>query len=43
MDAAKNLDELNDAAQLIPTLVMADQKALNEHYLTRETELTQGE
>ena len=43
MDAAKTIDELNDAAQLIPTLVMNDQKTLNAHYLTRETELMQGE
>jgi len=43
MDAATNLDELNDAAQLIPSLVMADQKALNQHYMARETELTKGE
>lgn len=43
MDAANNLDELDDASQLIPSLGMDDQKALNAHYLVCEIKLTQGE
>lgn len=44
MDAATDLDQLDDASALISSLpYMADQKALNAYYIDCETELTKGE
>ncbi len=42
MDAAQDLEQLDEAASLIPNLPgLADQKALNTHYMARQDELTQ--
>jgi len=42
MDSAQDLDQLDEAASLIPSLPgLADQKALNQHYMARQEALTQ--